>query len=122
MSTRHQRIKFPHLGKIVKLMRDPPMIELEELQMLLTLRLAHIPPEIKVHRYKIDPIISLTDIDPVRSMIPDLVPFPEPLLRKEYVQGWNLMWKLGYQPGLGLGKNEDMILNPIILEMRIGTK
>ena len=26
MSTRHQCIKFPHLGKIVKLMGDPPVI------------------------------------------------------------------------------------------------
>ena len=122
MSTRHQCIKFPHLGKIVKLMGDPPVIEPEGLQILPTLRPAPIPPGTKTHGYRVDPTISLTDIDPVRSMIPDPVPLPEPPLRKECIHGWNLMRKLGYQPGLGLGRNEDGILDPVILEARIGTE
>ena len=32
------------------------------------------------------------------------------------------MRKLGYQPGLGLGRNEDGILDPVIMEARIGTE
>ena len=120
MSTRHQCIKFPHLGKIIKLMGDPPVIEPEELQILPTLQPAPISYGVKVHGYKIDPVVSLTDIDSGRSMILDPVPLPEPLLRKECIQGWNLMRKLGYQPGLGLGKNEAGILDHVISEMKIG--
>lgn len=103
-------------------MGDPPVIELERLQILPTLWLALIPLRTKTHGYKIDPIISLTNIDPVRSMITDPVPLPEPLSRRECIQGCNFMRKLRYQPELGLGKNKDRILDLVIPKARIGTE
>ena len=50
--------------------------------------------------------------------------FPKPYLswRKggsKFTSDRNLMRKPGYQPGLGLGRNEDGILDPVILEARI---
>ncbi|XXG41933.1 hypothetical protein AAC387_Pa01g2298 [Persea americana] len=44
MSSRHQCVKFPHLGKIMKFMGDPHVIEPEELQVLPTLQPAPITP------------------------------------------------------------------------------
>lgn len=119
MSSRHQCVKFPHLGKIMKLMGDPPVIEPEELQIFPTLQPAPIMPEVKIHGYKVDPLISLMDMNPTQNMFFKLSS-PQNLMfdNEGQARGWTLMKKIGYQTRFGLGKNGEGITDPYIPDPR----
>ena len=83
MSSRNQCVKFPYLGKIVKMMRDPPVIEPEELQKLLTLQPVPMTPEVKIHGYRVDPLISLMDMDPMQNTFSELPSLQSPTIEDE---------------------------------------
>ncbi|KAJ8615568.1 hypothetical protein MRB53_034940 [Persea americana] len=119
-STRHQCVKFPFNDVIIKVDVDPPMLESEIKAMLPTFKA--IPREEnqeKIFRYGVNPLISISDVGPTEWIGP-LNPSPKysslinatSILPKEdedshQAHGWTLMRKLGYEPGTGLGRNND---------------
>jgi hypothetical protein len=110
MSSRHQCVKFPYLGKIMKLMGDPPVVEPKELQILPTLQPTPMMPKVKIHGYRVHLLISLMDMDPMQNMFSELSSLQSPTAgNKSQARGWTLMRKMGYQPGFGLGKTEKVL-------------